>query len=304
MEVPLGEMRGASSLRRLQLGLGVKLGCDVLIAAIILVLVAPLMVLIALCVFLDSPGPIFYRGRRVGYRGERLHILKFRKMHHGAAGRSLTLGDDERFTGIGRWLARTKLDELPQLINVLRGEMSLIGPRPEDPDFVRRHAEEFQPILRVRPGITGLSQLAFVNEGRILDPNDPIRHYEERILPQKLRIDGLYVTRWRLRLDVQILCWTLAAILLRIPVAVNRSTGRMTVRRGRRREYPAVARAPWTPDLNNAHRPGSWALPWQDQNLATDGASFLGLRPQSVTERVAPAAASAVQDSADLSAPG
>lgn len=237
-----------------------------------LILLAPIMAVIALSICLESRGPVFYRARRVGYRGRQLYILKFRKMRHGAAGRPLTLDRDERFTRIGRWLARTKLDELPQLINVVRGEMSLIGPRPEDPDFVQRHAEEFEPILRARPGITGLSQLAFATEGRILDPDDPMGHYEERILPQKLHLDALYVTCRSVLLDARIIWWTLGAILLRVPVAVNRSTARMTVRRRPKRPvhaFPGTAAQPSFP----SPIPGSSTRPI---GRAPEAGRFLG----------------------------
>jgi lipopolysaccharide/colanic/teichoic acid biosynthesis glycosyltransferase len=148
-------------------GAGVKRGSDIAFASLGLVVLAPLMALIALAVLVDSPGPVLYRGRRVGRGGTQLFILKFRKMREGANGRPLTLASDERFTRIGGWLARTRLDELPQLVNVLRGDMSLIGPRPEDPGFVRRHADAFSRTLQVRPGLTGLAQLAYVAESQI-----------------------------------------------------------------------------------------------------------------------------------------
>ncbi len=114
-------------------------------------------------------------------------MLRFRKLRLGTEGGPLTLSKDPRFTRIGRWLARTKLDELPQLFNVPRGEMSLIGPRPEDPWFVQRYAVEFARILRVRPGITGLAQVAFRAENEILDPADPIGHYENRTFRRSSR---------------------------------------------------------------------------------------------------------------------
>jgi lipopolysaccharide/colanic/teichoic acid biosynthesis glycosyltransferase len=210
---------------------GGKLAVDVLLAFILLVALAPILALIALCVVVDSRGPVFYRCRRVGRRGRQFQMLKFRKMHRNAAGGPLTLADDERFTRVGRWLARTRLDELPQLINVTLGQMSLAGPRPEDPSFVARHREAFAPVLAVRPGITGLSQLAYADESRVLDPDRPIEHYEREILPQKLQLDMLYVTYWTPLLDLRILLWTLAAMLLGVPVAVERSTSRITLRR-------------------------------------------------------------------------
>jgi lipopolysaccharide/colanic/teichoic acid biosynthesis glycosyltransferase len=211
-----------------------------------LVVLAPVIALIALCIAIDSPGPIFYRARRVGRDGRPLEMLKFRKMRLGAEGGPLTLSEDPRFTRIGRWLARAKLDELPQLINVLRGEMSLLGPRPEDPYFVERYPGEFSRILRVRPGITGLAQLAFRAETEILDPADPLGHYENRILPQKLTLDELYVNRAGPLLDLRILAWTSVAMLLGISVSVNRSTAKLTARRstgGRRGDTPAYHRS-------------------------------------------------------------
>jgi lipopolysaccharide/colanic/teichoic acid biosynthesis glycosyltransferase len=223
---------------RRRLAAALKRAQDLVIASLCLLVLAPLLALIALCIAIDSRGPIFYRAGRVGRGGRRLEMLKFRKMSLESEGGPLTVSDDPRFTRIGRWLARTKLDELPQLFNVLRGEMSLIGPRPEDPFFVHRRPSEFSEILRVRPGITGLSQLAFTAEAKILDPSDPVGDYERRILPQKLALDVLYVNRAGPLLDLRILLWTLTATLLSIPVAVNRSTGKLTTRRttgGRRR---------------------------------------------------------------------
>lgn len=208
----------------------IKLACDILIAALALLVLAPLMVCVAASVMLSSSGPPFYRALRVGWRGRPVYILKFRKMKRGSSGPPLTLADDGRFTRVGRWLASTKLDELPQLFNVVRGQMSLVGPRPEDPNFVEYHREAFAPILAARPGITGLSQLAFAAESRILDPREPIRDYEERILPQKLELDRFYVSHRHLMLDVRILWWTFVRTVLAIPVSVDRSTGRIRVR--------------------------------------------------------------------------
>jgi lipopolysaccharide/colanic/teichoic acid biosynthesis glycosyltransferase len=243
---------------------------DVLIACLLLLVLAPLMALIASCVVLESRGGPFYRAVRVGKHGRRIYVLKFRKMRRDAAGRPLTLADDERFTRLGSYLARTKLDELPQLINVVRGQMSLIGPRPEDPSFVERHRAEFEPILKVRPGITGLSQLAFAAESQILDPTDPVHHYEERILPQKLELDALYITQWHPLLDLRIACWTLAETLFLVPVSVNRSTGRMGVRiasGGRRRAAPAWAAAPGMLSVERS------ALPLADVDAASAAAA-------------------------------
>lgn len=158
-------------------------------------------------------------------------MLKLRKMHHNASGAPLTASEDERFTRVGRLLARTKIDEIPQLWHVLNGEMSLIGPRPEDPDFVAERLDDYAEILRVRPGVTGLSQIAFAEESAILCKVDPLGHYRSRIFPQKIRLDRMYAARPTLRRDVSILFWTVAAVLLRRQVAVHRESGRMNLRR-------------------------------------------------------------------------
>ena len=117
------------------------------------------MVAIAIAIVVDEPGPVLYRARRVGFHGREFDMYKFRKMRRDAAGPALTVAWDDRFTRIGRFLARSKMDELPQLLNVLRGEMALVGPRPEDASFVAAFPAEFEAITSVRPGITGLSQI-------------------------------------------------------------------------------------------------------------------------------------------------
>jgi lipopolysaccharide/colanic/teichoic acid biosynthesis glycosyltransferase len=205
-----------------------------------LVVLSPLIALVAFAVKLDSRGPVFFRCSRTGRGGRPLTMLKFRKMRNGVSGSPLTAARDDRLTRIGGLLAETKLDEVPQLWNVLRGEMSLVGPRPEDPTFVGLHPKQYAEILRVRPGITGLSQLAFANEAEILAVHDRIQDYMERILPQKMALDRLYVERRSLSMDLRILAWTLAAIVLRKDAAVHRGTGRLTLRRTR---DPQVAAA-------------------------------------------------------------
>jgi lipopolysaccharide/colanic/teichoic acid biosynthesis glycosyltransferase len=208
----------------------VKRAIDVAVAAPALVVLAPLFVTIALLVVLDSRGPVFYRARRVGYRGQPLAMLKFRKMHRNAQGAELTLATDERLTRVGRWLARTKLDELPQLWHVLHGEMSLVGPRPEAPSFVARFPIEYEAILSTRPGLTGYTQLAFAREGAILDPQDAQGHYLRTLLPQKVELDLLYASRRSTYRDLQILAATFRTVFLHQPVAVNRKTGELTLR--------------------------------------------------------------------------
>lgn len=220
----------ASELVRL-LGAGVKRALDVAVSATILLLTLPLILLVALLVRAESRGPVFYRAQRVGRGGRPLLMLKFRKMHHNATGAPLTMSEDDRFTRVGRLLAKTKIDELPQLWHVLNGEMSLIGPRPEDPEFVAERYDDYADILSVRPGVTGLSQIAFAEESAILCKVDPLEHYRSRIFPQKIRLDRMYALRPTLRMDLAILFWTCAAVLLRRQVAVHRDSGRMNLRR-------------------------------------------------------------------------
>ena len=213
------------------LRLAAKRALDVVLSALVLALMSAVIGLVALAIAVDSPGPVLYRAERVGRGGRGFRMLKFRKMHAYSRGLRLTTLDDARFTRVGAFLARSKLDELPQFVNVLRGEMSLIGPRPEDPGFVAQRRADYDIILRVRPGITGLSQLAFAEESRILSREDPLGDYLERIFPQKCALDRLYVRSLSVRTDVRILLWTVVAILFQGDVAVNRSTGRMGLRR-------------------------------------------------------------------------
>ena len=211
---------------------------DLGLALVLLLLLAPLVLLIALAIKMDSRGPLLYRCRRAGLHGVEFAMLKFRKMYDGAVGPALTAVDDARLTRVGRVLARTKLDEIPQLLNVVTGEMSLVGPRPEDPSFVELEPERYRKILRVRPGITGLSQLAFARESEILDPDDRVGHYVNAIFPQKLGLDTLYAAHRSMRMDVAILAWTALTVLTRREVAVNRATGELT-----RRHHRASAQA-------------------------------------------------------------
>jgi lipopolysaccharide/colanic/teichoic acid biosynthesis glycosyltransferase len=215
---------------------------DLVAAALLLLLLLPLILLLIVLIKLESAGPVLYRGRRVGQDGREFAMLKFRKMHRDAAGPLLTAANDHRLTSIGSVLARTKLDELPQLVNVLRGEMSLVGPRPEDPVFVALYPAEYSKVLTVKPGITGLSQLAFANEDRVLARPELADSYENRLLPAKIGMDTLYIDRWSLALDVRIVVWTVAAIVLRAEVAVDRATGRLAVRRRPGEEARAAAR--------------------------------------------------------------
>jgi lipopolysaccharide/colanic/teichoic acid biosynthesis glycosyltransferase len=206
---------------------------DVGVSALLLLLMLPTLALVTLAIRLEGPGGTFYRCRRVGQHGSDLQLLKFRKMNADGTGPPLTVDGDERLTRVGALLAKWKLDELPQLWTVLRGEMSLVGPRPEDPRFVALAPAAFREILALRPGITGLSQLAFVNESSLLQDADPWSYYVDHLLPLKLQLDVLYVQRRSLWLNIKILAWTARAVLFGDSVAVDRQTAALTVRHHR-----------------------------------------------------------------------
>jgi len=208
-----------------------KRALDIVASALMLLALLPLILIVALLVRLDSPGPAFFMVDRIGRGGRHLRMLKFRKMHDDASGIALTVHEDDRLTRIGAFLARSKLDELPQLWHILRGDMSLVGPRPETSDFVAHHRHEYDEILRVRPGLVGFSQIAFLSEGRILNEEDPLTHYVSAILPQKVTLDLMYARERTILLDLKILVWSMVAVLARRQVAVNRQTGQMNLRR-------------------------------------------------------------------------
>jgi lipopolysaccharide/colanic/teichoic acid biosynthesis glycosyltransferase len=194
-----------------------KRAFDLLGAALALLLLAPLLVLLALWIKLDSKGPVLYRQERVGRHGVPFHIHKFRTMKAGAAGLPLTVGEDPRITRAGRFLRRTRLDEVPQFIDVLKGDMSLVGPRPEVPKYVAHWPPELKArALAVRPGQTDPSSLAFIDEAEILArAEDPEREYIERILPQKLKAAVDYADQATLASDIKILFKTIATLIKR-----------------------------------------------------------------------------------------
>ena len=174
--------RGATMFKRIS---------DFLTAAAGLVLLAPVFVLVAVAVKLDSDGPVFFRQERLGRHGVLFRIFKFRSMVSDAdqRGGKLTVGGDTRVTRVGGFLRRHKLDELPQLINVLRGEMSMVGPRPEVPEYAEMFPVEFKRILEVRPGITHRTTLLFRNEEELLATTlDPAETYVQTIMPAKMRL--------------------------------------------------------------------------------------------------------------------
>lgn len=194
-----------------------KRAFDLLGAALALLLLGPLMGLVALWIKLDSPGAVFYRQERVGRFGVPFRIHKFRTMRQGAGGLPITVGEDSRITRAGHFLRRTRLDELPQFIDVLQGTMSLVGPRPEVPRYVALYPAALrQRALAVRPGLTDPASLAFIDEASLLAAAaDPEREYIERILPVKVQAAVDYAERATLANDLAVLARTAAALLRR-----------------------------------------------------------------------------------------
>ena len=190
---------------------------DLSLSLAALILLSPVFVVVGLLIKLTSPGPVFYRGERVGLDGKRFLIYKLRTMVVDAERRGgpSTPADDPRITRIGSWVRRFNLDELPQFINVLRGDMSIVGPRPEVPQYVELFTEEEKAILRVRPGITGRATLWVRNEGEILaGSSDPERTYMEKIWPEKHRLELEYVRNHSVGIDLQIMAKTLKSHLI------------------------------------------------------------------------------------------
>ena len=184
---------------------------DMVAAGLGLLLVSPVLVVVAVCVKLSSPGPVLFCQERIGRNFRPFFIYKFRTMVHDAPqqGGPITVGDDPRITSVGRLLRRAKLDELPQLINVLVGQMSLVGPRPEVPRYVERFRSDYEEILRVRPGITDLASIKFRHESDHLGRSaNPEEEYVGRILPEKILLAKAYVRRSSLGLDLHIILQT------------------------------------------------------------------------------------------------
>jgi len=195
----------------------VKRILDLAVALIALIPLAPIMAVIAILVKRDSIGPALYRGERAGRNGKPFEMLKFRTMvvNADSIGGPSTSADDSRITRVGHRLRRYKLDELPQLINVLKGEMSLVGPRPEVMSEVRTYTAEERKLLSVPPGITDWASLRFSDEGAILEgAADPHQVYLEKIRPEKVRLGLEYVQHRSLLVDLRVLADT-AMVLLR-----------------------------------------------------------------------------------------
>ncbi|MBK7382606.1 MAG: sugar transferase [Flavobacteriales bacterium] len=189
---------------------------DILSSASALVFLSPVLLVVAIIVAVTSSGGAFFRQVRVGRGGKEFGLLKFRTMRRGSESKGqITVGGrDPRITGIGYFLRRTKMDELPQLWNVLIGDMSVVGPRPEVPKYVALYTVEQRAVLQVRPGITSLASIAYINENEVLGRSaDPERTYIEEVMPAKLALDLPYVHEHGLLQDLRIIARTLGRMV-------------------------------------------------------------------------------------------
>ncbi len=189
---------------------------DVLASTIGLIILSPLFLLISLAIKLESKGKIFYLQKRVGLNGREFKLIKFRSMYENSDKKGLlTIGDDNRITKVGKFLRKYKLDELPQLINVIKGEMSIVGPRPEVRKYVEQYTEEQKKVLSVKPGITEFASIEYRNENELLAKSkNPEKTYIEKIMPQKLNLNLKYVRERGMITDLKIIFLTLKKIFI------------------------------------------------------------------------------------------
>ncbi|MGG5817783.1 sugar transferase [Falsiroseomonas sp. HW251] len=200
---------------------------DIVLACVGLLLAGPLMLVIALAILVESGRPIFYAQTRLGQGGQHFRLYKFRKFKPSAseAGRPLTVQGDDRLSRIGRFLASSKLDELPQFYNVLKGDMSIVGPRPESLAFADCFSGETMAVLDYRPGIFGPSQIAFRDEGALYPPGaEPTQVYREVLFPTKARIDLAYYAHRTLLTDCTVIARSVVAV-----VGIDRMLGARNV---------------------------------------------------------------------------
>ncbi len=189
---------------------------DILLAAFGLVLLAPPLAIIAVLVRIRDGSPVLYKATRVGLHGRLFQLLKFRTMvpsERPPMGSSVTVWADPRVTPLGRTLRKHKLDELPQLLNVLRGDISFVGPRPEDPEYVALYTAEQRRVLSVRPGITGAAALQYTDEEELLKGDDWEETYREKIMPAKLALELDYLTRRSLVTDLGMIMMTVLKLV-------------------------------------------------------------------------------------------
>jgi lipopolysaccharide/colanic/teichoic acid biosynthesis glycosyltransferase len=188
-----------------------KRSIDITASLIGLLLLSPIFLIIAILIKIQDGGSIFYRAKRIGYQGQDLLLYKFRSMIPQAdtQGPAVTASGDQRITPIGQFLRNTKLDELPQLINVLKGEMSLVGPRPEDPRYVNQYSTSQRQILNYKPGITSAASLSYRHEESLLNSPDWETQYLTQVMPDKIAIDIEYCQKASLWKDFALIAKTI-----------------------------------------------------------------------------------------------
>ena len=188
---------------------------DIAVAAAGLILLSPVLLLVAILIKLDSRGPILFKQERIGREFRPFRIYKFRTMRDDSQAASpLTIGADSRITRMGRYLRAGKIDELPQLINVLKGDMSLVGPRPEVPRYVELFRRDYEDILQVRPGLTDLASLKYSDEASILGQSvDPEGYYVAQLLPDKIRLAKDYIQHSSFLFDAKLIVRTIIRVL-------------------------------------------------------------------------------------------
>ena len=191
-----------------------KRAFDLFAAPVGIVILCPVMGLVAVAIRFTSPGPVFYASRRVGLGGKPFDMVKFRTMVVGAdkAGPLVTAGNDPRITPIGRYLRRTKLDELPTLWNVFKGDMSIVGPRPENPQSAALYTEEQKNLWNIRPGITSMATLKYRHEESILASRTDLETTYFQVMQDKLALELAYMKRQSFWFDIQIIFRTLVAV--------------------------------------------------------------------------------------------
>ncbi|WP_271811027.1 sugar transferase [Clostridium beijerinckii] len=189
---------------------------DLICSTLGLIVLSPILIVIAIRIKTDSDGPVFFKQIRIGEKNKEFEILKFRTMVVDAEklGRQITVGNDNRITKIGAFLRKYKLDELPQLINVFKGDMSLVGPRPEVPRYVKMYNEEQRRVLEVKPGITDLASIRYRDENDLLgEAENPDDFYINTIMPDKLALNLEYINKNNIFLDIYIILKTIVKCL-------------------------------------------------------------------------------------------
>lgn len=191
---------------------------DFLFSIIGLICLSPIFLIVAIAIKITMPGVVFFKQQRIGYREIPFIILKFRSMKVNDSQLSVTLSNDNRITSLGRFLRKTKIDELPQLLNILKGEMSVVGPRPDVPEYALKLTGDDLLIFNMKPGLTGADSVYYPDEESLLEQQEnPIEYYENVIWPHKVRINKNYIKYWSFWLDIKIIIYTLIGKKLNDP---------------------------------------------------------------------------------------